>query len=256
MPTVKKSLRFLVAAAIGEVRFTELQYRWRRIGRNEYYDRLTEEVMKRVIRPGSVCLDVGCHEGAMLAQMLRLAPHGRFLAFEPLPHLHEALTKNFNDPRVTVYRAALSDADGTATFRYVKSNPAYSGLQERDYEKPEVIEEISVQTVRLDTLLGGLNLPEISFIKVDVEGAERLVFEGGVESLRKYRPTIAFECGLGAADHYGSKPENVYDLLCARCGLRISTVADYLHGRPPLTAADFVRHFSQGIDYFYLAHPA
>ena len=40
-----------------------------------------------VLGPDSSALDVGCHEGAVLAEIVRLAPAGRHVAWEPLPEL-------------------------------------------------------------------------------------------------------------------------------------------------------------------------
>ncbi len=53
----------------------------------------------------------------------------------------------------------------------------------------------------------------IDFIEIDVEGAELQVLQGGVETIRGFQPTIVFEHGIGAAGHYGTKPEQVFELL-------------------------------------------
>ena len=48
-------------------------------------------VMTSILRRDSCCIDVGANEGEMLQEMLRLAPQGRHLAFEPLPDYAERL---------------------------------------------------------------------------------------------------------------------------------------------------------------------
>jgi hypothetical protein len=40
-------------------------------GKNNLYDRQTLEVMKRVLQENSNCIDVGCHQGSVLNDMLR-----------------------------------------------------------------------------------------------------------------------------------------------------------------------------------------
>ena len=55
-----------------------------------------------------------------------------------------------------------------------------------------VVEELrSVATMRIDTLSQSLTPP--TAIKIDVEGAEMHVLEGGEATISKYRPTILIE---------------------------------------------------------------
>ena len=86
-----------------------------------------------------------------------------------------------------------------------------------------------------------------------MEGAERWVMEGAKASLSRFKPTLLFECGLGAADYYGTTPEQVCDLL-KECGLKVYRLGAWLHGREPLAREDFCRRFNEGRDYFWMAH--
>ncbi|MEJ5989178.1 FkbM family methyltransferase [Ramlibacter sp. PS3R-8] len=218
------------------------------------YDLQTLQVMQRVLREDSNCVDVGCHQGSMLEEMLRLSPRGTHFAFEPLPAMYAGLRKKFGHlPNVHLHDCALSDADGTTSFQHVVSNPAYSGLRRRRYDRAhEQVEEIRVETRLLDGLLQGA-VP-VHFIKVDVEGAELQVFQGAAETIRKHRPVIVFEHGLGGADYYATRPEQVYDLLAGRCGLRLFVMADWLRDSGPgLSREAFCRQFSTGSDYYYMA---
>ena len=54
---------------------------------NIKYDRLTEMIMKIIIQKGSNCIDIGCHTGEILDNILKLAPEGQHFAFEPIPSL-------------------------------------------------------------------------------------------------------------------------------------------------------------------------
>ncbi len=74
-------------------------------------------------------------------------------------------------------------------------------------------------------------------IKIDVEGAEREVLEGAIETIVRYKPTVVFEHGKGAAPHYATGPRDVYALLCAQAGLRIFD----LDGQGPFDLAEFER---------------
>ena len=95
--------------------------------KNAAYDEETFAVMRRCLRADSTCVDVGCHHGSVLEEMIRVAPAGKHYAFEPIPYMYEELRTNF--PQVNVFSTALSDASGDTTFQHVKSSPGYSGLR-------------------------------------------------------------------------------------------------------------------------------
>jgi hypothetical protein len=147
---------------------------------------------------------------------------------------------------------ALSDTTGESTFQHVVTNPAYSGLKRRRYDRPdERVEEICVRTDQLDNIVPpGLTF---RFLKVDVEGGEFQALCGGIQTLGRDRPFIVFEFGMGAADFYGTEPEAMYRLL-AGIGLDISLMSAWLAGNRPLTRDQFVAEFRECKNYYFLAH--
>jgi FkbM family methyltransferase len=225
----------------------------RRRRAHRLYDERTFKIIDRVLRPDSNAVDVGCHEGLILRRMLTAAPNGRHFAFEPLPHLAARLRESF--PTVQVHEVALSDAPGEASFVHVVSNPGYSGLRVRRYDRPD--EDLARIDVKVDTLDHVLpdDVP-ITFIKIDVEGAELGVMRGARETIVRWKPHIVFEHGLGGSDYYGTRPEHVYGFLVDECGLRISLLERFLRGGRSLTAGEFVQQFESGANYYFVAHPA
>ena len=216
--------------------------------KNTAYDEQTVEVMRRSLSDDSNCVDVGCHNGAILKEMLRFAPRGSHYAFEPLPDLYQQLIQSF--PGVKIFDVALSDSVGKASFNYVVSNAAYSGLKTRQYPTPdEAIEKIEVATDLLDNLVAEV----VSLIKIDVEGGELQVLRGAVNTIRNSKPVIIFEHGLGAADYYGTTPLDVYDVI-TECGLNLSLMDDWLKGNRALTRDGFAARFYQG-EFYFMAHP-
>ena len=213
-------------------------------------DRRDNENLKRVLaftlQSDSNCIDVGAHDGQILREILRCSPVGRHIAYEPLPKFFDRLVSEF--PQVDVRPTALSNVKGESTFKYVRTNPGYSGLRERWYPGAEEIETITVKTECLDLSLPRGYMPAL--IKIDVEGAELQVLEGGIETISRYKPAIVFEHGLGAAEYYDSRPESVFDLLCRRAGLRIFD----LDGQGAYTLAEFVTTFNSGQRWNFVAH--
>jgi FkbM family methyltransferase len=220
--------------------------------KNNRYDAETLAVMKRILKENSNCVDVGAHSGSILHLMLECAPRGQHFAFEPLPDFAKGLRASF--PQVRVFELALSDTAGQVSFQRVVARPAYSGIRRREYPSGfDEIQVITVQTERLDNVIP--NDIAIAFIKIDVEGAELGVLRGAAGVIKRCRPFIVFEHGLGAADHYGTTPANVYDLLTDQYGVKVYLMRRWLLGKSPLTRARFIEHFERGWDFYYLACP-
>lgn len=210
--------------------------------RREALDRYAMKLLiAATLRPGSQAIDVGAHSGAVLREIVRVAPFGKHLAYEPLPHCYEYLRREF--PQVLVRDAALSDENGTTSFIHVEAAPEFSGLRERAYPgfEDSVRHTITVRTERLDDVLGGDCHP--SLIKIDVEGAELLVMNGAVKTLRTHRPVVIFEHGIGAADRYGYGSADVHDLLCRDVGMRIFD----FDGEGPYSRSQFIDVFPEPI---------
>jgi FkbM family methyltransferase len=193
----------------------------------------------------SNCIDVGAHTGDVLREIIRCAPQGKHIAYEPLPHMFDDLIRTF--PNVDVRRAALSNRKGEASFTYVKTNPGYSGFRERTYPGEEQLEQINVRVEPLDSSLADDYIP--SLIKIDVEGGEQQVIEGAIRTITKYKPIVVFEHGRGAAEHYGTGPADIFQLLCVWAGLRIFD----LDGNGTYSLEDFSHTFDSGNRWNYVA---
>jgi FkbM family methyltransferase len=218
---------------------------------DKQYDIQTFIVMKKALKKSSNCIDVGAHAGTILSKMLYYAPNGVHYAFEPLPQCYALLKANF--PTVNVNKIALSDKNDITKFQHVVNEPAYSGIKRRRYDKQDMnIEEIIVETRRLDDIYPQ-TLP-VNLIKIDVEGAEYLVLRGAIEIIKRHKPIIIFEHGLGAADYYDTAPGDMYDLLTVDCGLRVSTMEKWLKGDGYFTREEFEEQFNKGINYYFIAY--
>ena len=226
---------------------------WKKKTINEIYDTQTIKVMQKCLQSNSNCVDVGCHKGDILRSMLEFAPHGKHYAFEPIPKLYNQLQQQFS-PQVNVSNLALSDRSGEATFNYVTSNPAYSGFKQRSYPQPDPkIEVIQVKMDLLDNVIPAEQ--SIDLIKLDVEGGELTVLQGATQTIKRNQPIVIFEFGLGAADYYGTKPDQIYELLHDRCGLEVSLMKSWLSGKPPLSKQQFNTQFFEHINYYFIAYP-
>lgn len=221
------------------------------ITKNQEYDRQTIQVIKRVCKPTSNCIDIGCHKGEILDIMLNYAPNGKHFGFEPIPDMYKKLTEKYT-PKCTILPFALSETKGKTTFNYVISNPAYSGIRKRNYDKPNEKETlIEVETELLDNIIPANT--KIDFIKIDVEGAELQVLKGAVNTLKNSKPIIIFEHGLGASDCYGTTPKDIFSLLTS-VGYKISTMKKWLKNEKEFTLEELESEFNNKINYYFIAY--
>lgn len=193
---------------------------------NAYVRALLRSTLKR----DSTCIDIGAHSGFFLRQFLEFAPNGQHWAFEPIPALADELRRKFST--VEVHGCALSDQDGQTTFQYVPELPGWSGLRPQSYPRATHPQSIPVTIRRLDGLI-----PEdvaITFVKIDVEGAELEVLRGAEAVLRRCKPVVFFECAKIHHSHYATTPQDVHEFL-TRCGMGVFLMDQ----TGPLTVEEF-----------------
>jgi FkbM family methyltransferase len=178
-------------------------------------------VIKSLLRPGQLVLDVGANVGDWSRQALACAPGIRLHSFEPAPDTFATLQKNLSGQDVTLHQVALSERAGETTlFRYA-DRPEFSGMNSR-YRRPEVEQRLRLQTApttvstqTLDEFCTQENFNLIDFLKIDTEGSELDVLRGAQNLLANGRlKLIQFEYG-GTYRDAGITLRQVHELLAA-----------------------------------------
>jgi FkbM family methyltransferase len=170
----------------------------------------TEAVLAAILRDDATYVDVGTNRGQLLRVALRAAPAGRHLAFEPIPELVAELRREL--PYVDSRQLALSAQPGTAKFCHFTTMDGWSGLR-RSLEVSDARGAPEYIDVRLSTLDAELAGIEPSVIKIDVEGAELDVVQGGRAVLARAKPVVIFEHVPSASALYGAPPAGVWEAL-------------------------------------------
>jgi FkbM family methyltransferase len=157
------------------------------------YERLALRDVLGVVRPGDLVIDIGANVG--LYSLAAAAAGARVHAFEPVPataarlRTSLALNPELTD-RVTVHGEGLSDEPGTLTL-FTESLDGYSGHASAHLPTEAQVESIEVPMNTLDAATADLEGP-VRLVKVDVEGHEPAVLDGGREFFERMRPEYLF----------------------------------------------------------------
>jgi|SRR5580704_15051037 FkbM family methyltransferase len=147
-------------------------------------------------------LDVGANHGSWSVQMLELFPRcSKLVLVEPQPRCVESLTKIAFSNKV-ICPCAVSDRECEMNFFTDERDRGWlaASLFERreTYFSKTQQRTTMVPARKLDDIIKENNLSVIDFMKIDVEGAELLAFQGAQEALRSRKiKAISFEFGSG-----------------------------------------------------------
>lgn len=139
-------------------------------------------------------LDIGAHVGFW--SMWMVEQFKELHAFEPVISHAQCWRANVTSPRATLHTCALGAEHGMAGFSADKEN---SG-------KAHVSGAGKTPIVPLDEF----NFQDVDFIKIDVEGFESAVIEGGRNTILKCRPVLIVESN---GQHGRYKLQDPVDLL-------------------------------------------
>ena len=154
------------------------------------FERIDRSIIAPFIHRGSCVVDIGAHIGFFACLCAdKVGPEGRVIAFEPTPQTFDQLQLNIGlnnfQNRFEVHRVALSDVKGKASFNLFSSDAGvYNSLNVTEAYGHRSQEKITVETDLLDNLVQGICAESISFIKIDVEGNEHRVIQGGERTLK------------------------------------------------------------------------
>lgn len=160
-----------------------------------------QRTLNEVLKPGQVVYDVGANIGFFTMLCSRLVgPQGKVYAFEPMPGNAATLRHNIalnGLSNVVVVEKALSSSSGNAEL-FISHWSAFHSLNVEGAVKkgnlgPGTGERISVETVTLDEFVSqdGVSAPDL--IKIDVEGAELVVVQGMLATLKSTEPLLLCE---------------------------------------------------------------
>jgi FkbM family methyltransferase len=211
-----------------------------RIALKRSYEAHVTGVMRSLLRPGMVVVDIGANIGyySLLAAS-RVGESGKVIAFEPGAEnaallMRSAQGNGFDN--LVVHPYAVSDADAMIGFTMDDSNGQIKPGDPADWA-------CQVQTIILEEFLAAE--PRIDLIKMDIEGAEGRALRGMQQLIRQHHPIIFSEFNptslpviseIAPADYLNLLRAPGYDLFVLhRTGGRSAT---------PQSNAQIMAHFA------------
>ena len=147
------------------------------------------------VSQGETVIDVGAHIGRYTLIAAKTA--SRVISIEPEPTNYALLQNNIkinNFTNITALRVALSNERSLKKFYLAGGGDTGTSSLEQDFSwrldlgtKRMVVE---VETRTLDSVVDSLKISVIDWLKIDVEGHEVHVLEGGGQTLARTRKLI------------------------------------------------------------------
>lgn len=164
------------------------------------FERSTVSTLRKLVKPGDTVFDVGANIGAHTLGLARsVGVGGRVFAFEPANFAFVKLRHNL---------ALNPDLAARTRPEQVMLNASPSGLVQEDIYASWPLETdatvhpkhrgrlVGTQGASVDTLdhfVVSHAIERLDLIKLDVDGHELPVLQGGREVLKKYHPTLVME---------------------------------------------------------------
>jgi FkbM family methyltransferase len=189
------------------------------------YEEILSQGFTRFIEKGDVVIDVGVNQGRHFKRLKELVgPKGRVIGFEPVPELAD-YSKAYAGEDSEIRQLALSAGPGRAEFLFMSKAIGESGFKERASEGDRGAVPIQVEISTLD--IQTADLERLDYIKIDTEGHEIDILEGGREAIARLRPVISVEWGEPTYSLYGHDMYRLYD-LCEELGYRIADLFGFV----------------------------
>lgn len=154
---------------------------------DKIHEKETTDLFKKNLKIGDVVLDLGANIGYFTLLAARIVgKKGRIYSFEPEPKNYKYLIKNIDlngYNNIFPFQKAVSNKNGITDLFLCPYDTGHhtinqkEGIDDYHLKGNQKIEKIKIETVVLDDFIGTKE-KRIDVIKMDVEGAEALVFQG------------------------------------------------------------------------------
>jgi FkbM family methyltransferase len=160
---------------------------------NSFFEIKFLEFVRNNFQKQKTIIDIGANIGNHSLFFSEFLEYDEIICFEPFEKNVELLKLNLIGKNCRIMDYALSDSESEKILYNSQSNN-FGGFSLHSYdgskgENKSFIVKDKVVTKTLDSL----NLTNVTMIKIDVEGHENSVLNGGIETIKKNSPIIFIE---------------------------------------------------------------
>jgi len=174
----------------------------------------------KIVRAGSVVLDIGANVGAHTLPLAQLVgSQGRVFGFEPTKYAFSKLQANaaLNPslaPCINAEQILLSDVVVEHSVTEIASSwRLRPSAEAHALHRGEGKTTAGARTTTLDAYVAEAGIAHIDLIKMDVDGNELSVLRGAEKTLARDRPWIIFELAPYILEEHGSSGTELLTLL-------------------------------------------
>jgi FkbM family methyltransferase len=156
---------------------------------------------KAVLERGQVFYDVGANAGVFTVEIAAAFDDAvQVRAFEPQPSLARslALSAARNGFRNVHVHPVILGAEPGEVDLFIPASTIHASVVARDGRS----QRLACAKTTIDAEVERGALPALDVIKMDVEGAERSVVQGALETIARHEPSIVFESDINQ-DRFG-----------------------------------------------------
>lgn len=162
----------------------------------------------------SITFDVGANLGWYTLNILKDVETRKVYCFEPIKETYNKLDENLKLNEIKnyeVYNCGLYKENEILEFFYDVVASGASSMA--DLRELDTTKKVTCKVIKLDDFVKEKKINRIDFIKCDVEGSELFVYEGGIESIKKFKPVIFSEMLRKWSAKFNYHPNDIIDLL-------------------------------------------
>ncbi len=139
---------------------------------------------------GDTVIDLGANIG--LFSSVAASKGCKIYAFEPFPQVINYLCdlSQVYPEQITIVPEGASDCAGSTNMFIFNENTSNSIVFSSKSEV-SAAKTITIPTTTIDQFINDNKIEKIDFIKADIEGSERLMLKGAVETLKKFAPKLS-----------------------------------------------------------------
>ena len=182
-----------------------------------FYDiRIKNKNLNSYISPNDVLLDVGSHGGSWTFLLSALVPQGKVICFEALPLYSKALrivVSLTNKKNIFIQNNAILNKNKPVCLTWKdEKNNRLTGMTRLSKENDLESQKLLVEGIKIDDFLKNHDdkTKKISFIKMDIEGAELLALEGCMKLIKKHKPIFVIEFVPAHMKNFNIEPTKIY----------------------------------------------